>query len=78
MLKITQAIWLVALGNFGVYGRSDERRIPNHGGIHHPFMHKQGVPLRKMDSGSSAHIMLQMSLKISQVENFPRANDKVG
>lgn len=73
MVKITQAIWLVALGNFG---RSDERWISNHDGIHHPFMHKQGVLLRTMDSESLAHIMLQMSLKISQDENFSKATDK--
>ncbi len=76
MLKITQAIWLVALGNFGVYGQSDERWISNHGGVHHPFMHKQGVLLRKMDCESCTHIMLQMILEISQVENFSKANDK--
>lgn len=76
MLKITRAIWLVALRNFGVYGCSDERWISNHAVIHHPFMHKRGMLLRKMDSGSWAHIMLQMSLKISQVENFSKANDK--
>lgn len=39
-------------------------------------MHKRGMLLRKMDSESWAHIMLQMSLKISQVENFSKANDK--
>lgn len=76
MLKITQAIWLVALGNFGVYGCSDERWISNRGSIHHPFMHKRGVLRRKMDPESFAHIMVQMSLKISQVENFSKANDK--
>ncbi len=76
MLKITQAIWLVALRNFGLSGHGDERWISNHGGIHHPFMHRQGVLLREIDSKSLAHIMLQMSLKISQVENFSEASVK--
>lgn len=43
LLRIIQAIWLVALWNFGVFGQSDERWISNHQGIHHPFMQKQGV-----------------------------------